>query len=95
MRHLKPEYVKFRPSMIERMRLDSYTRKYVDAVTEEIRTLGGEAVASEVSDARQIANLWQSRFTLVQGNFVHSPSDRMSFDFANALPWMRGRREIA
>jgi EAL domain-containing protein (putative c-di-GMP-specific phosphodiesterase class I) len=95
MRHLKPEYIKLRPDLLERMRVDDYTRKYIDAVSEEIRTLGGEAVASRVSSAQQLATLRQSRFNLIQGDLVHTPAKSMSFDFANAAQWVGADQNIA
>ena len=95
MRHLKPEYIKLRPKLLERMRVDEYTRKYVDAVSEEIRTLGGEAVASQVSSAKQLAILRQSRFNLIQGDLVHTPAECMNFDFANAAQWTGADQDIA
>lgn len=95
MRHLKPEYIKLRPDLLERMRVDDYTRKYIDAVSEEIRTLGGEAVASRVSSAQQLATLRQSRFNLIQGDLVHTPAKSMSFDFANAAQWVGANQDIA
>jgi diguanylate cyclase (GGDEF)-like protein/PAS domain S-box-containing protein len=78
---LQPDYVKFSAELVSGMSGNSDSRAFVDDISERMRAAGGETVAVDITTAQQLASIWQTPMTLIQGDFVAQPSETMEFDF--------------
>lgn len=82
LRHLTPDYIKLDGELIEKASREPELERRLRQLTEQARAQGTRIIADRVSNAAQLARIWQFGVTLVQGDLVQAPSPDMRFDFA-------------
>lgn len=81
LKHLLPDYIKVDIDLIERLSRDAQSREIMLALADLSKENNIHLVAADISSAPQMANIWQYGVTLVQGDMVQEPSEKMAFDF--------------
>jgi len=79
-----PDYAKLDISLIEKLARakDEESREAMSTITDLTQELKVRVIAADMSNPNQMTNIWQFGVTLMQGDMVHEPSDKMDFDFA-------------
>ncbi|NJN47749.1 MAG: EAL domain-containing protein, partial [Candidatus Competibacteraceae bacterium] len=80
---LEPNYIKLDGSLIEQVAKgkDEESREAVARLAEQAQKMNTQIVAARVSNAAQMAGIWQFGVTLVQGDMVQEANTQMEFDF--------------
>jgi EAL domain-containing protein (putative c-di-GMP-specific phosphodiesterase class I) len=78
---LRPDFVKFCSTIVSDLSSNAETKKFVDETAERLTQSEGQTIASDIENAQQLAGVWQTGITLIQGDFVAGPRDVMEFDF--------------
>lgn len=78
---LRPNYIRLHPELTEALGENANNRSKIDEFATAVRAVGGEAIAVGIGNAHQLANVWQTSLTLVEGDFLAASSEEMEFDF--------------
>jgi diguanylate cyclase (GGDEF)-like protein/PAS domain S-box-containing protein len=80
---LEPNYIKLDGALIEQVAKgkDEESREAVARLTAQAQEKHTQIVAARVSNATQMAGIWQFGVTLIQGDMVQEASTQMEFDF--------------
>ena len=82
--HVSPDYLKLNSTLIEKVanaKNDSDRQSMTD-LTQQAQAMHAQVVVSGITNANQMASIWQFGVTLVQGDMVKEPANEMRFDFA-------------
>ncbi|MCP5425983.1 MAG: EAL domain-containing protein [Gammaproteobacteria bacterium] len=84
LQHLRPDFIKLDGVLIEQLAKgkEEEPRIAMAAITEQAQAMQTQIVAASVSNAAQMAGIWQFGVTLVQGDMVQEASPYMEFDFS-------------
>ncbi len=78
---LQPSFIRFSDELTADLSSNQELRTYMDQITETMRTVAGETIVGAITSAQQMAGIWQTRTTLIMGDFVAEPREVMEFDF--------------
>ncbi len=78
---LRPDFVKFCSTVVSDLSSNAETKKFVDETVERLNQSEGQTIASDIVNAQQLAGVWQTGISLIQGDFVAGPREVMEFDF--------------
>jgi diguanylate cyclase (GGDEF)-like protein/PAS domain S-box-containing protein len=78
---LQPDFVKFTSEIVAELGSNGEKREYVDGVSKQLSSNGGQCIADQINSAQHLAGVWQTSLELIQGDFVAPASDSLEFDF--------------
>ncbi len=78
---LRPNYIRFHATLTDSLGQDTAAQEQMDELAKAVRSNGGEAIAGDIGNAHQLAGVWQTTLTLVEGDFLAPPSQELDFDF--------------
>jgi diguanylate cyclase (GGDEF)-like protein/PAS domain S-box-containing protein len=83
LQHLHPDFIKLDGAFIEQLAKgkDEASRSAMTRIAEQAQGMNTQIVAASVSNAAQMAGIWQFGVTLVQGDMVQEATPYMEFDF--------------
>lgn len=80
LQELHPDFVKFQASVTAGLAPNTHALERLRHVLALAQSRGIKTMAAYVEDAAGLAVLWQSRFDLIQGNFLRQPEQELDHD---------------
>ena len=78
LQELRPDFVKFHAAVTRALAPNTHELERLRYVVTQAQSYGVRTIAAYVEDANGLALLWQSRFDLIQGNFLRQPNPDLS-----------------
>lgn len=75
------DYLKINGSFVENMTKDEENQAAVKSIIEMSKKAGKKSIADFVSDANSLALLWRLGVDYAQGYYIHSPSNKLNYNF--------------
>lgn len=85
LRSFEADYLKLDPVLLQGLRTDPELFDNLQQLVAEAQARGQQVIAPLVEDAETLALLFGLGVNLAQGYFIHPPSERPDYDFAQAL----------
>jgi len=81
MKQMDVDFFELPANLIRELSSKEDVQEQVQELTKDLLELGKPVIADGVQDANTMALLWEYGADYVHGNYVHKPTDVMSFDF--------------
>ncbi|NOX43748.1 MAG: EAL domain-containing protein [Gammaproteobacteria bacterium] len=78
---VETEYIKIDPLFTSSLATSEQSQRIVDSIFSSAKQHGILSIAERVDDASTMAILWQSEIDFVQGDYLQSPNETLSYDF--------------
>jgi EAL domain-containing protein (putative c-di-GMP-specific phosphodiesterase class I) len=85
LRHVDADYIKLDGAFVRDLVNNESSQKAIRHFTEGGHAKGKQIIVPMVEDAATLAVLFSLNVNLVQGYFVHPPSEQMDFDFTQVI----------
>ena len=81
---LGPKYLKIEHSLIQDIHSNEHHRTVVNQITNISHEKGIFTIADQIQDATTVATLWQCGVNFIQGEYIKSPDESLTYDFSQA-----------
>ncbi|AHF00229.1 EAL domain-containing response regulator [Thioalkalivibrio paradoxus] len=85
LRHVDADYIKLDGAFVRELVTDANNQQAIRRFTDAAHAKGKQVIVPRVEDAATLAVLFSLNVNLVQGYFVHPPSEQLDFDFTQVL----------
>lgn len=76
LRHLPADYLKMKANFAQRVLEDEALCTRFNNFADQARKAGRQVVVPMLEDAESVSRFWQMNVDLIQGNFIHQPSEQ-------------------